>query len=57
VGKGAPDRRSFPRIAVLGDRAWYKWLTYAAKPVFSGEMRYFDATRERQAAEWMERAN
>lgn len=50
-------RKSFPRIAVLGDRAWQQWLTYAAKPVFSGEMRYFDATRERQAAEWMERAN
>jgi hypothetical protein len=45
-------RSSFPRIAVLGDRAWHKWLTYAAKPVFSGEMRYFDAAREREAVEW-----
>jgi hypothetical protein len=46
-------RKSFPRIAVLGDRAWHKWLTYAAKPVFRGEMRYFDAAREREAVEWV----
>jgi hypothetical protein len=42
-------RNNFPRIAVVGDRPWHKWLTYAAKPVFSGEMRYFDAAREAEA--------
>ena len=46
-------RNSFTRIAVLGDRAWHKWLTAAAKPVFSGPMRYF-GERERQAVEWLE---
>ena len=46
-------RSSFPRIAVLGDRARHKWLTYAAKPVFGGEMRYFDAARERKAVGWV----
>ena len=45
-------RNSFTRIAVLGDRAWHKWLTTAAKPVFSGPMRYFES--EPQAAEWLE---
>lgn len=45
-------RNSFPRIAVIGDRAWHKWLTIAAKPVFSGEMRYFGAAREREAVKW-----
>jgi hypothetical protein len=47
-------RKSFPRIAVVGDRIWHKWLTYAAKPVFRGEMRYFDAAREREAVEWVQ---
>jgi hypothetical protein len=46
-------RKSFPRIAVIGDRPWHEWLTIAAKPVFSGEMRYFDAAREREAVEWV----
>jgi hypothetical protein len=46
-------RNSFARIAVVGDRAWHKWLTIAAKPVFSGAMRYFDAAREREAVEWV----
>lgn len=46
-------RKSFPRIAVLGDRPWHKWLTVAAKPVFTGSMRYFDAAREGKALEWV----
>jgi hypothetical protein len=50
-------RKSFPRIAVIGDRAWHKWLTYAAKPVFRGEMRYFDAAQEREALGWMGGSN
>jgi hypothetical protein len=49
-------RKSFPRIAVIGDRTWHKWLTQAAKPVFRGEMRYFDAARERDGVEWVQRA-
>lgn len=48
-------RSSFPRIAVIGDRAWHRWLTIAAKPVFRGEMRYFNARREREAALWLRR--
>ena len=48
-------RNSFPRIAVVGSRAWHRWLTVAAKPVFSGPMRYFDREQEGQAVEWLER--
>lgn len=47
-------RNSFPRIAVVGDRPWHRWLTVAAKPVFSGEMRYFEAAREVEAVEWLQ---
>ena len=46
-------RRSFPRIAVVGDRRWHQLLTRAAKPIFSGPMRYFDAAREGDAAAWV----
>jgi hypothetical protein len=46
-------RESHPRIAVDGDRPWHKWLTLAAKPLFSGEMRYFNAAEEEGAVEWV----
>jgi hypothetical protein len=45
-------RESHPRIAVVGDRPWHKWLTLAAKPIFSGEMRYFDAAMPGEAMQW-----
>ena len=45
-------RNSFPRIAVVGNRPWHKWLTLAAKPVFSGKMRYFDTAMAGEATEW-----
>ena len=45
-------RNSFPRIAVVGDRPWHKWLTLAAKPMFRAKMRYFEAEREGEAVEW-----
>jgi hypothetical protein len=47
------NRNTFPRIAVVGDRPWHKWLTLAAKPIFTGRMSYFDAAVERQATEWV----
>ena len=37
----------------FGDRPWHGWLTIAAKPIFTGKMRYFDATQERDALEWV----
>ena len=46
-------RNSFPRIAVVGDRPWHKWLTLAAKPVFSGKMWYFGAAEEGEATDWV----
>lgn len=46
-------RKSFSRIAAVGNRPWHQWLTLAAKPVFSGAMRYFDAAEEAQAVEWV----
>ena len=46
-------RNSFPRIAVVGDRRWHEWLTLAARPVFGGAMRYFEAADEGRAAEWL----
>lgn len=46
-------RRTFSRIAVLGDRTWHKWISCAARPVFSGPLRYFTAQEEARATAWL----
>ncbi len=46
-------RRSFSRIAAVGNRNWQEWLTWMAKPIFTAKMRYFDGTREAKAADWV----
>jgi hypothetical protein len=46
-------RKSFSRIAVLGDRRWHEWVTIVGKPLFAAPMRYFGAGEERGAAEWV----
>jgi SpoIIAA-like len=45
--------KSFARTAVVGDRSWHKWLTWAAAPLFRGPMRYFEAGREQAAVDWL----
>jgi hypothetical protein len=45
-------RNSFSRIAVVGEKRWHRLLTLAAKPLFSGPMRYFDQARQAEAADW-----
>jgi hypothetical protein len=43
-------RKSFTRIAVVGNRNWHQLLTWVAKPIFPVDMRYFDGTQEAKAA-------
>jgi len=46
------NRRTFSRIAVVGDRPWHRWITLAGKPLFRAPMRYF--TSSDAAAGWLE---
>jgi hypothetical protein len=48
-------RHSFSAIAVIGDRAWHKWITYAGRPVFRAKLRFFDASEEQPATDWLRR--
>jgi hypothetical protein len=42
------------RCAVVGDRAWKRWATVAARPIFrKAEVRYFEREDLEQAAEWV----
>jgi hypothetical protein len=45
------NRRSFSRIAVVGDRRWHRWITAAGVPLFRAPMKFF---RDESAAEaWL----
>ena len=42
------------RCAVVGDRAWERWATAAAKPIFRrAEVRYFPREDLERAVEWI----
>jgi universal stress protein A len=40
--------------AVVGDRAWERWATMAARPIFrKAEVRFFERVDLEQAADWV----
>ena len=42
------------RCAVVGDRAWERWATAAARPLFrKAEVRYFERADRERAAAWI----
>jgi hypothetical protein len=45
------NRRTFSRIAVIGDRRWHRWITLAGKPLFRAPMKYF--TSDAEAEHWL----
>jgi hypothetical protein len=47
------NRRSFSRIAVIGDRRWHRWITAAGAPLFRAPMKFFRAAEQRQAEAWL----
>src|SRR5690242_10396092 len=47
------NRRTFSKIAVIGDRSWHRWITAAGKPLFRAPMRYFSS--EAEAENWLSR--
>lgn len=46
-------RNTFSRIAVVGDRQWHKWSTYAAAPLFRARLRYFWPKDAALAEAWL----
>jgi hypothetical protein len=44
------------RIALVGDKAWEKWMASVCKPFTMAKIRYFDVKEEEQAWQWLEEA-
>lgn len=45
-------RNDFSRIAVIGDAKWMEWGTTLAAALTRAEMRWFEASKADEAAEW-----
>ncbi|MFL6745083.1 MAG: STAS/SEC14 domain-containing protein [Sphingomicrobium sp.] len=48
------NRRSFAKIAVIGDARWHRWLTAAGAALFRAPLRYFPAGDEQSAEAWLD---
>jgi hypothetical protein len=46
-------RRTFSKIAVVGDRRWHEWSTYAAVPIFKAKLRFYSPKDEHLAIAWL----
>ena len=42
------------RIAMVGDKAWEKWMTVVGKPFTMAKIRYFDAAQIDAAWKWLQ---
>jgi hypothetical protein len=49
------NRRTFSKIAVLGDAPWHRWITAAGAPLFRAPLKFFRPGEEPRAIEWLER--
>ena len=49
------NRRTFSRIAVVGDKTWHRWITAASAHLFRAPMKFFPASEQRRAENWLAR--
>ncbi|HVM49641.1 MAG TPA: STAS/SEC14 domain-containing protein [Candidatus Acidoferrum sp.] len=50
----ARHRSDVERIALVGEKAWEKWMALVCKPFTKAEIRYFDAADVESAWKWLE---
>jgi hypothetical protein len=47
------NRRTFSKIAVIGDKGWHRWITAAGRPLFRAPIKFFRSAEESRAVEWL----
>ena len=45
--------RDISRIAMVGDKAWEKWMEMICKPFTMSKVKYFDSGEMEQARDWV----
>ncbi|MEB8434389.1 STAS/SEC14 domain-containing protein [Cocleimonas sp. KMM 6892] len=51
---GMKHLENFERIAMVGDKAWERWMSFIAKPfLISGEVKYFNRENLQDAWDWL----
>jgi hypothetical protein len=56
VGWDLRHRKTFSKIAIIGDARWHKWITTAGALLFRAQLNYFPATAKPAAEQWLRRA-
>jgi nucleotide-binding universal stress UspA family protein len=51
---GMAHQEDFERIAIIGDKAWQRWMTALSAPFVSSEIRYFGQDEKNEAWEWLQ---
>jgi hypothetical protein len=46
-------RRTFSKIAVIGNKGWHRWITAAGAPLFRARMKFFGSAEEWRAVKWL----
>jgi len=50
------NRKTFSKIAIVGDARWHKWITTAGTLLFYGHLNYFPALNAQLADHWLRNA-
>ena len=51
---GIANQEHFERVAIVGEKAWQRWMTALANPFVTSEVRYFDRSEQQEAWDWLE---
>jgi hypothetical protein len=50
---GTRHFRDIEKIAMVGEKAWEKWMATICRPFTMSSIKYFDAGQEEEAREWL----
>lgn len=51
---GMAHQENLERIAIVGDKAWQRWMTTLSAPFVSSEIQYFGQDEKNEAWEWLQ---
>ncbi|MCC9137959.1 STAS/SEC14 domain-containing protein [Pontibacter silvestris] len=45
---------NFSQVVIVGDKKWLDWITSAASPFTSADVKYFETSQRTEAINWLE---
>lgn len=50
---GMEFRNKIEKMAIVGDKAWERWITHLAKPFYARDARFFEVKNSADAWSWL----